>query len=371
VQLLPDARLVALNAVDAAARGATIRTYTACAGLQADGAGWRVRLESRDGDAETVHARAVVNAAGPWADRFLRGQAGRDNVRKLRLVKGSHIVVPRLFEHDHAYILQNADGRIIFAVPYERTFTLIGTTDVEHREGLDHVKIGDDEVRYLCAQASHYFKQPVRAADVLWTYSGVRPLLDDEAGNAAAVTRDYRLELHRDVPPMLTVWGGKITTYRKLAEEAAGIVADALGRAGRPWTAHAHLPGGDLSAFIGAAQAPDADFARFLGVLEQRHPWLPAPMRHRMARAYGSRIADLLGEARCLADLGAMLAPGVRARELDYLRKTEWARTGGDVLWRRSKLGLHLDAAQRAAIDAWMACRSDPAGQAIQTAFES
>lgn len=353
-----DARLVVLNAVDAAAHGTTVLTRTACTDLHPEGAGWRGTLRGATGSEYDIRTRIVVNATGPWADRFLRAQAHRQDTKHLRLIKGSHIVVPRLFDHTLAYIFQNPDGRIIFAIPYEYDFTLIGTTDVEHTSGLDEVRIGNDEIRYLCEQASRYFKKPVQATDVVWSYSGVRPLIDDESGNAAAVTRDYRLELNHEGPPLLTVWGGKITTYRKLAEEAANLVARALGRHTQDWTEHACLPGGDLTPFIGVRQRPDTDFVRFVGTLARRYPWLPARMTQRLSRAYGARIADILGEANQLSDLGEMVAPDVTSAELDYLWRTEWARTGDDVLWRRTKLGLHLTASQCAAVDAWLNRRS-------------
>lgn len=353
-----DARLVVLNAVDAAARGATVLTRTACIDVQPKNDHWSGVLRGEDGIERTVLARLVVNATGPWADSFLRSQAHRHDTKSLRLVKGSHIVVPRLFDHTLAYIFQNPDGRIIFAIPFEHDFTLIGTTDIEHTSGLDDVRIEAEEVSYLCAQASRYFKKPIREADVVWTYSGVRPLIEDESGNAAAVTRDYRLELSSGGPPLLTIWGGKITTYRKLAEEAANLVARTLGRNTQDWTERAFLPGGDLASFIGVAQRPDTDFVRFVGTLAHRYPWLPARMTQRMSRAYGTRIAELLGDATQLSDLGDMVAPDVTSAELDYLRRTEWARTGDDVLWRRSKLGLHLSAEQRAAVAARMELRA-------------
>jgi glycerol-3-phosphate dehydrogenase len=266
--------------------------------------------------------------------------------------------VPRLFEHDHAYIFQNADQRIIFAIPYEGAFTLIGTTEVEVRDSAAPVRAESDEIDYLCAQVSRYFQRPVRPADVVWTYSGVRPLIDDEHGNTAEVTRDYRLELDgRAGAPLLNVWGGKITTFRKLAQEAADLLAPALGRqtsgaSGAPhWTDDAPLPGGDLSGWIIPSARPDHDIAAFDAELARRHPELPPPLRQRWVRSYGARVALLLAQP-----LGAEIAPGLHAGELQYLHDHEWARSADDVLWRRSKLGLHLDAAQREAVDAW--CRA-------------
>lgn len=315
--------------------------------------GWTATLRGALGREHRVHARALVNAAGPWAEAFLRGvarpAAGETlATRHLRLVKGSHVVVPRCFEHDHAYIFQNPDGRIIFAIPYEGQYTLIGTTDVEIEGDPAAARIDADETAYLCAQASRYLRRPVQPQQVVWSYSGVRPLLDDASGDPSAVTRDYLLETGAEGgAPLLTVWGGKITTFRKLAEDAATEVGRLLGDARRPWTEGALLPGGDLSAFIGAPQRPDTDFERFVAAVQQRWPWLPPALARRLCRAYGSRIAHVLGDAAAPTELGAELAPGLHEAELAYLQREEWARDADDVLWRRSKLGLRCDAAQR------------------------
>jgi glycerol-3-phosphate dehydrogenase len=355
-----DARLVVLNAIDAAERGATILTRTRCTQARREAAGWRLLLETRDGGESAVRARALVNAAGPWTAQFLHEQAGIDSAKSLRLVKGSHIVVGKLFEHDHAYIFQSPDGRVIFAIPYEGEFTLIGTTDVECDGAAGEARIDDTEIAYLCEQASRYFARPVRPADVVWSYSGVRPLLDDEASAASAVTRDYLLEVDRgasgdDAPgaPLLSVWGGKITTFRKLAEEAADTLCGALGGAWRgAWTADAFLPGGNLSAWIGRPRRPDADFERFAAELKRRHPALPPALARRYARAYGTRAENLLA-----APLGKEVAPGLFEAELRYLREREWASSVEDVLWRRSKLGLHLDEREREQVANWWAAQ--------------
>jgi len=361
-----DARLVLLNALDARERGAEILTRSACTEARRDAKGWTATLATWQGQ-RRVRARLLVNAAGPWAESFLRqvaqpaaGEALA--TRNLRLVKGSHIVVPRRFEHDHAYIFQNADRRIIFAIPYEGDFTLIGTTDVElpQQAMAAHARaqIEADEIAYLCEQAGRYFEAPVRPADVVWSYAGVRPLLDDESGDPSAVTRDYLLETNTQGAPLLSVWGGKITTCRKLAEEAADHIGDLLGdlpgERRSAWTLRASLPGGDLSGWIGAAQRPDTDFERFNAALRQRHPYLPAHLAHRLARAYGSRVERVLGAAQSLQDLGAEIAPDLYEAELRYLVKEEWARSAEDVLWRRSKLGLRYSAAQRERVDTWM-----------------
>ena len=353
-----DARLVVLNALDAAARGAAILTRTRCESAQRTPQGWRARLQPLGGVACEVSARALVNAAGPWTGEFLRDRAQVQSARSLRLVKGSHIVVKKLFDHDHAYIFQNPDKRIIFAIPYEGDFTLVGTTDVEIDGAPDSARIDAGETAYLCEQASRYFARPVRPADVVWAYSGVRPLLDDASGDASAVTRDYLLEFDaapggQQDAPLLSVWGGKITTFRKLAEEAADALVQRLGEARPAWTAPALLPGGDLSAWIGVPQRPDTDIARFIQALSLRHPALPVPLLTRWARAYGSRVDQLLGGR----PLGREVAPGLFEVELHYLQQQEWARSADDVLWRRSKLGLHYSAAQRQQVADWWASR--------------
>ena len=345
-----DARLVVLNAMDAAAHGARVFTRTRCVEARCDDGTWQVQLQGDAGAPPTLRARLLVNAAGPWAAQFLQGALGRHDTKALRLVKGSHIVVPQIFTHDHAYIFQNADGRIIFAIPYEGRFTLIGTTDIEWKGEAAAVRIDDAEIAYLCEQASRYFARAVTPADVVWSYSGVRPLIDDESGNPAAVTRDYRLELTRDGrAPLLSVWGGKITTFRKLAEEAGDRVTEALGHAGRPWTERAPLPGGDLSAWISPSGRPDTDIAQFAGALARRAPQLDASTRARWARSYGSLVQLILERG----DLGAEVAPGLHEAELHYLREHEWVRNADDVLWRRSKLGLHLAPAEREAVQRW------------------
>ena len=354
-----DARLVVLNAIDARAKGAEVLTRTPCLHMQRDEHGWTAVLAGPAGR-RTVRTRAVVNAAGPWAESFLRGVARPARgealaTRHLRLVKGSHIVVPRLFTHDHAYIFQNPDKRIIFAIPYEDAFTLIGTTDIEltgDDPGAAH--IGADEIDYLCTQASRYFEKPVAPADVAWSYSGVRPLLDDASGDPSAVTRDYMLESNTAAAPLLSVWGGKITTFRKLSEDAADEVGRMLGNTRAPWTESAFLPGGDLSGWIGAPTRPDKDFERFVAAVRAKHPWLESAMAHRFARAYGARIARVIGEANSMGDLGPAVAPGLHERELRYLQQEEWACSGEDVLWRRSKLGLHFTAEERERVEAWM-----------------
>jgi len=344
-----DARLVVLNAIDAAGRGATVLTRSTCIDARREASQWRATLRDDGGTTHRLKARSLVNAAGPWAAQFLAEHAHLPQRKSLRLVKGSHIVVRKMFDHDHAYIFQNPDRRIIFAIPYEGEFTLIGTTDVEHRGAIDAVRIDDDEIRYLCEQASRYFERPVVPADVVWSFSGVRPLLDDGSGDPAAVTRDYLLELDTAQAPLLTVWGGKLTAFRKLSEEAADLLQAPLRPASGAWTERAPLPGGDLSAWIGAAERPDTDFERFVLALTARHPTLPAGLLRRLAHGYGSRVEMVLGDD----DLGAEVAPGLFEAELRYLYRHEWARCAQDVLWRRTKLGLHYDEIQRHRVLAW------------------
>lgn len=343
-----DARLVVLNAMDAAERGATVLTRTRAVAAERGPHGWLVRLRARSGGVErSVQARALVNAAGPWVSRFLGSAAGVPARRDVQLVKGSHIVVPRLFEHDHAYVFQNPDGRIVFAIPYERDFTLIGTTDVLYEgDPAAASAASGEEIGYLCESVNRYFHQPVRPVDVIWSYAGVRALYDeDEVANAAAVSRDYLLELDADGPPLLSVFGGKITTYRTLAREAVARLRPALGCDGGDWTGTEPLPGGDM---------PRADFDAYLTTVRRRHPWLPERLAWRLARNYGTRVEKLLDGAESLAALGEHFGADLYEAELRYLVAHEWAVTAEDVLWRRSKLGLHLNAAARARVAAWL-----------------
>ncbi|HEV7370404.1 glycerol-3-phosphate dehydrogenase [Arenibaculum sp.] len=351
-----DARLVVLNAIDARERGASVLTRTRCTGARREDGLWSVTLQSTEtGETRTVRARVLVNAAGPWVGHVLNARIGVNARHAVRLVKGSHVVVRRLYEGPHAYIFQNDDRRIVFAIPYERDYTLIGTTDVDYEGDPGEVAISDAEVAYLCRAVSKYFATPVMPADVVWTYSGVRPLYDDEAGNAAAVTRDYVLELDAppDAPALLSIYGGKITTYRRLAEEAVNRLQEPLRAAARPWTAGSPLPGGDI---------PEADFDGYLAGLSARRPWLPPALARRYARAYGTRTEMLLDGAAGLADLGRDLAAScggqVYEAELRYAAAQEFVRTGEDFLWRRTKLGLHLDAEARAEVSAWLAGRT-------------
>ncbi len=342
-----DSRLVVLNAIDAAARGATVLTRTRVAGAVREGEHWRATLADAAGS-RTIRARAIVNAAGPWVHGVLGSIAGASAERPPRLVKGSHIIVPRMFDGEHAYILQNEDGRIVFAIPYETDFTLIGTTDISWSAEAGAPAISAEEVQYLCDLVNEYFDRPITPADVRGSYSGVRPLYDDGRADASAVTRDYVLRLGTDEgPQLLSAFGGKITTYRKLAEHALEKLAPFLPPMRPAWTEGAALPGGDMG-----------DFGAFLAEVRQRWPFLGDVRSLRLARAYGTRIADLLGDATSLADLGRDFGGGLSEAEVAYLRHHEWARTADDILWRRSKLGLHTGADTRALLDAHLAGRA-------------
>jgi glycerol-3-phosphate dehydrogenase len=341
-----DARLVVLNAVAARDAGARIQTRTTCHSLEAAGATWVATLRRADGGKERVRARAVVNATGPWAGIFRSEAAGIRDARGLRLIKGSHIVVPSLFDHQFAYIFQTPDRRIVFAIPYEQRFTLIGTTDVEFPDAPVAVAASAAEIAYLCAAASRYFRRPVDQADVVWTFSGLRPLQKDMIADPAGVTRDYELEIDRRDPPLLSVIGGKITTYRRLAEEVVDRIGALLGKPAPGWTGGVSLPGGDL---------PGGDFNAYLARLVAGRPWADPRMLRRMARAYGSRVERILAGADSSASLGREILPGLHERELEYLRDVEWAQTAADVLWRRSKLGLHLPPGSELLLDQWLA----------------
>lgn len=341
-----DSRLVVLNAMDAAAHGAVVRTRTRLTGAVTQNGGWLATIDDTNGERQ-VRAKAMVNAAGPWVDAVLRRIGRAKNDRGVRLVKGSHIIVPRLYEGDHAFMLQNPDRRIVFAIPYEGEFTLVGTTDEPWTEAPGKAEISQGEIDYLCETANRYFERPIAPADIVWSYAGIRPLYDDQASSASAVTRDYVLDFDRGegAAPLLSIFGGKITTYRKLAEHAMEHIAQLFPQAATPWTAGAVLPGGDL---------PAQDFDAFVASLAARYPQMPQKLLRRLARAYGTCALEVLGDAASPADLGQDFGGGLHAREVDYLVAAEWARTAQDVLYRRSKLGLHVPPGTDAALDAYL-----------------
>lgn len=336
-----DSRLVVLTARDAADRGADIRPRTRCEAARPDDGFWALTLS---GGAEE-RARVLVNAAGPSVSRVLSDVVGQNAPTTVRMVKGSHIVVKRLFQHDRCYLLQNTDGRICFAIPWQDDFTLIGTTDEDFAGDPADVAISAAEICYLCHAVSAWFRHAVTPEDVVWTYAGVRPLRDDCATAAQEATRDYVLEL-AGTPPVLSVFGGKITTFRRLAESAMDRLAPLFPGLKPRWTANAHLPGGDF---------PWDGFAALRDDLVRRYPFLPPPTATRLTRAYGTRAAALLGDARSLTDLGATPGADLTEREVDWLVRTEWARTAGDVLWRRSKLGLRFAPDEVNALERYLA----------------
>ncbi|MBS7538965.1 glycerol-3-phosphate dehydrogenase [Ancylobacter lacus] len=350
-----DSRLVVLNALDAAERGADVRPRTRVVSAErraAEGsvpAHWRLEVEhAEDKTRESVAARVLVNAAGPWVHEVLARVVRANSPASVRLVQGSHIVVPKLYDHDRAYIFQNADGRIIFSVPYERDFTLIGTTDRDYKGAPHEVKASDEEIAYLCAAASEYFKKPIVPADVVWTYSGVRPLYDDGASKAQEATRDYVLEMDETegMAPLLSVFGGKITTYRRLAEHAVQKLKNVLPGGDKPsWTGTAPLPGGDFDV---------RDVPRVIAQVQRAHPWLDARLARRLVLAYGTRTLRLLDGARGPRDLGETFGADLTEAEVRYLIREEWARSGADILWRRSKLGLRFSTEQAARLDAYV-----------------
>ncbi|PRH86689.1 glycerol-3-phosphate dehydrogenase [Labrys okinawensis] len=345
-----DARFVALNARDAADRGAIVRTRCKVVSARRDSGLWRVQLQDQiNGRENEVTARLVVNAAGPWVDAVLADVVAHKEPNQVRLVQGSHIIVPKLFDHDRCYIFQNPDGRIIFAIPYEDEFTLIGTTDQDYKDDPAKVAITPGETDYLCKAASEYFAKEITPADIVWTYSGVRPLYDDHATAAQAATRDYVIKEELiDGAPLINIFGGKITTYRRLSESILEHIEKTLGARGKPWTADAPLPGGDM---------PNADLDAFIRSLMARKPFLSPALARRLAKAYGTRALHFLEGANAMADLGRDFGMGLTAAEIDYLVDQEWAVTAEDILWRRSKLGLHLPPEVAGEISAYLAAR--------------
>lgn len=343
-----DSRLVVLNARDAADKGARIHTRTKVTSAKRVQNVWEIEVIHRNsGQVETVRARSLVNAAGPWVDNVLDNVAGHSKVKNVRLVKGSHVVVDKLFSHNRSYIFQNADGRIIFAIPYEKDFTLLGTTDLDYSGDASDVSISSEELDYLCDVASEYFRKPVQRSHVVWAFSGVRPLFDDGADSAQEATRDYvlRLESQSGEAPLLNVFGGKLTTFRRLSEEAMEKVESVIGAKGAPWTAGSHLPGGDFDML-----SFEAEERRLAG----EYTFLTSAHVRRLTRLYGTLAREVLGTAKSLVDLGENFGSDLTQREVDYLIAYEWAETAEDIMWRRTKLGLRLDARDVRALEAYL-----------------
>ncbi|MBZ8117221.1 glycerol-3-phosphate dehydrogenase [Roseovarius sp. LXJ103] len=342
---IEDSRLVVLNARDAEARGATIRTRTRVARARRAGDLWEITVESPDGP-ETHHAHALVNAAGPWAAEVIQTTIGLNSADSVRLVRGSHIVTRKLFDHDRSYFFQGEDGRIIFAIPYEGDFTLIGTTDSEHSDPQTPPECTEAEADYLRHFASRYFKREVTREDIVWTYSGVRPLYDDGASSATAATRDYVLRLETSgAAPLLNIFGGKITTYRRLAESALAELGAYFPNATGNWTAGVPLPGGDF---------PVDGVTKLTAALEQDYPFLGPQEARRLIRAYGTEAPHMLGAAKTRADLGQEFGAGLTEAELRWQMAHEYAQRAEDVVWRRTRLGLKMSADKIAALDTWM-----------------
>lgn len=342
-----DARLVILNVMDAAERGCDVRTRCECTDLVRTDGQWSVHLHSKLSNTKSVvTAKTVVNASGPWVEATLDLDEEHDSKHGVRLVKGSHIVVPKLFDHPYTYIFQNADNRVLFAVPYEKDYTLLGTTDVEVNDEPSKQQIDADEIDYICKSVSEYFEKPVSADSVVWSYAGVRPLYDDASDNASKVTRDYKLDLDvRKNAPILSVYGGKITTFRKLAEQAVDMLKESLDCKEGVWTADVPLPGGDIA---------NANFDAYVNVLKGQYAWLDEDILFDYARNYGTRIHTLLAKTTCMSDLGQHFNGPLYQVEVDYLLKYEWAQTAEDILWRRSKKGLHTESGTETALQSYI-----------------
>ena len=342
-----DARLVVLNALDAAERGAEILTRTSCASARRENDRWFVQLRSLGGSRlRTVTAKLLINAAGPWVNDVVGRVAGGNSARNVRLVKGSHIIVPKFWDGDQAYLVQNDDKRVIFINPYEGDKALIGTTDIPYAGAPEQVSADDTEIDYLITAVNRYFKQKLKRSDVVHSFAGVRPLFDDGAGNPSAVTRDYVFDLDETAGvPLLSVFGGKITTFRKLSEHALQKIEKFFPQMGQNWTRVASLPGGDI---------PHADFDVFLQKLRADHAWLPPALALHYARLYGTRASRVIGHATSLAGLGRYFGATLYESEVQYLIAHEWAQTAEDILVRRTKTGLHLTAQERDTFEDWM-----------------
>ncbi|MBI1620704.1 glycerol-3-phosphate dehydrogenase [Aquamicrobium sp. cd-1] len=343
-----DARLVVLNARDAVKRGAIVRTRTKVVSAERRGGLWHLTMEDmRTGVRSQARARLLVNASGPWIDEVLSSAVGQNDAHNVRLVQGSHIVIRKKFDDPRAYFFQNRDGRIIFAIPYETDYTLIGTTDRDYSGDPAKIHISEEETDYLCHAASEYFAQPVRREDIVWTYSAVRPLYDDGASKAQEATRDYvlRPDAPEGMAPRIDAFGGKITTYRRLAEHALEKIEGFLGKRGDPWTANGPLPGGDF---------PHDGYHEQVRRLREDYPFVRPVHAARLVRLYGTDARIILGSARSLEDLGRLFGSDLYQAEIDFLVEHEWATTAEDVLWRRTKMGLRLTVEEASILDEYM-----------------
>ncbi|WP_419903101.1 glycerol-3-phosphate dehydrogenase [Kiloniella sp.] len=352
-----DARLVALNAIDARDNGADIHCRTRCVDATVKDGMWNLTCENRDsGEKQEIHGKVLINASGPWVSKFLNEEMESSSHHSIRMVKGSHIVVPKLFDHDRCYIFQNDDKRIVFAIPYEKDFTLIGTTDEDFQGDPADVAISQDEIEYLCRLSNSYFKTSISSNQVVHTYSGVRPLYDDGASQAQEATRDYVLKVDElDGAPALNIFGGKITTYRRLAESALEKLSKYFPEMGETWTEGATLPGGDFPCDKAADQ---------VSKLLEEYPFIEKNHAERLIRSYGTRFSLLLGNSKSSKDLGRNFGADLYEIEVRYLMIHEWAQKAEDVLWRRSKLGLRIKAADKEALSEWMASETKLLAQA-------
>ena len=344
-----DARLVILNALSAKESGATILPRHRFLNAERNKGFWLIDAENEAGELVQFKTKVLINAAGPWVDTVINDCALHTIAKSgVRLVKGSHIIVPKLYKHDKAYTFQNADGRIIFSIPYEEKFTLIGTTDVAFEGEPKSAHASPDEIEYLCGAASEYFEDPIKPTDVIWTYSGVRSLYDDGEENTSVITRDYVLELDviDGALPLLSIFGGKLTTYRLLATDVLEKLAPYIKTSRGKWTDREPLPGGNLH----DRKNPETAIAQLISDLSKKKPWLETALVNRLAHAYGTRVFDLLDGAQSPSDLGQYFGAGLYEQEIKFLIKEEWAQNADDVLWRRSKLGLHMTEEERAAV---------------------
>lgn len=341
-----DARLVILNAIDAAQNGATVITRSPCLSARREDGIWVITTKnSLTGEQVEHRARVLVNAAGPWISDVVTRVAGSNSSRNVRLVKGSHIVVPKFWDGQNAYLVQNHDKRVIFINPYEGDKALIGTTDIQYEGRAEDVKADESEIQYLLAAVNRYFKEKLTREDVLHAFSGVRPLFDDGKGNPSAVTRDYVFDLDETgEAPMLNIFGGKITTYRELAERGIKKIGKFFPNMGKNWTANTPLPGGDM---------PDADFDRFCDKMKSDYPWMPKDLRQHYGRLYGTLVKKIVGEAKELTELGQHFGGNLYEAEARYLVANEWAQTAEDILWRRTKHKVHLSDEQQQAFTKW------------------